>query len=95
MTARMMQAFQSSPGPAVERSGEHSFRVLQNPYARSTADFAIEPDATAASYFAALPLVVGGSNNLGLNCFVIFNLCIIKIKFIFITISIMFSKYFF
>lgn len=61
MTARMMQAFQSSPGPAVERSGEHSFRVLQNPYARSTADFAIEPDATAASYFAALPLVVGGN----------------------------------
>ncbi len=64
MTALMMQAFQGSPGPAVARSGKHSFRVLQNPYARSTANFAIEPDATAASYFAALPLVIGGNTNL-------------------------------
>lgn len=64
MTALMMQAFQGSPGPAVARSGKHCFRVLQNPYARSTANFAIEPDATAASYFAALPLVIGGNTNL-------------------------------
>ena len=64
MTALMMQAFQGSSGPAVARSGKHSFRVLQNPYARSTANFAIEPDATAASYFAALPLVIGGNTNL-------------------------------
>lgn len=64
MTALMMQAFQGSPGPAVARSGKHGFRVLQNPYARSTANFAIEPDATAASYFAALPLVIGGNTNL-------------------------------
>jgi 3-phosphoshikimate 1-carboxyvinyltransferase len=64
MTALIMQAFQTGPGPAVERLGGHSFRVLQNPYARSSATFAIEPDATAASYFAALPLVVGGATTL-------------------------------
>jgi 3-phosphoshikimate 1-carboxyvinyltransferase len=64
MTALMMQACQTGPGAAVERLSEYSFRILQNPYSRPSGVLAIEPDATAASYFAALPLVVDGRTKL-------------------------------
>jgi 3-phosphoshikimate 1-carboxyvinyltransferase len=37
-----------------------SIRIGQGAY-RSPGEYAVEPDATAASYFAALPLVTGGS----------------------------------
>jgi 3-phosphoshikimate 1-carboxyvinyltransferase len=58
MTARLMEHF---GGPAVERRDEQSFRVGQvRHYAVPNASYAIEPDATAASYFLALPLVTGG-----------------------------------
>lgn len=59
MTARLMQQF---GGPALERRGEHAFRVGQvRRYATAGGAYAIEPDATAASYFLALPLVTGGT----------------------------------
>lgn len=64
MTALMMQAFQPGSGPAVERLGEHGFRILQNPYQLPSGALAIEVDASAASYFAALPLAVGGLTQL-------------------------------
>ncbi len=63
MTARIMQAFQPARADPVERIDANRFRVRRDPapaYPFRGA-FAIEPDATAASYFAALPLVVGGS----------------------------------
>jgi 3-phosphoshikimate 1-carboxyvinyltransferase len=37
-----------------------SIRIAQGTY-RSPGEYAVEPDATAASYFAALPIVAGGS----------------------------------
>ena len=62
MTALMMSDFQPGAEPPVERLDAFRFRVknhLRPPY-RPTGPVAIEPDATAASYFAALPFVVGG-----------------------------------
>lgn len=62
MTALMMQDFQPEAAPPVERLDAFRFRVKNNlrpPY-RPSGPVAIEPDATAASYFAALPFVVGG-----------------------------------
>ena len=58
MTADLMGQFGVSPvgdpeNGYVIRSGTH--------YSLDTPSFNIEPDATAASYFMALPLVVGGS----------------------------------
>jgi 3-phosphoshikimate 1-carboxyvinyltransferase len=44
-------------------AGGRRYRVEPGAY-RSPATFAIEPDATAASYFLALPLVVGGTLHL-------------------------------
>jgi 3-phosphoshikimate 1-carboxyvinyltransferase len=63
MTARMMQAFQPGAPEPVERLDENRFRVSRgaSPAYPFRGSFAIEPDATAASYFAALPVVVGGS----------------------------------
>ena len=57
MTRRLMNEF----GIDVRR-GEtaHSFRVTPGRY-RSPGTYPIEPDATAASYWQVLPLVVGGS----------------------------------
>ena len=59
MTARLMEQFGQ---PALTRIGEDRFVVAAGtPYRMAGGTYAIEPDATAASYFLALPLVVGGS----------------------------------
>jgi 3-phosphoshikimate 1-carboxyvinyltransferase len=58
MTARLMEHFGQPP---VERRGEGTFLVANTTrYRIETPAYAIEPDATAASYFSALPLVAGG-----------------------------------
>jgi 3-phosphoshikimate 1-carboxyvinyltransferase len=62
MTALMMQDLQPKAAPPVERLDAFRFRIknhLRPPY-RPSGPVTIEPDATAASYFAALPFVVGG-----------------------------------
>ena len=57
MTLRLMEEF----GVSVPRASEgRTFAVPTRGY-RAPAIYAIEPDATAASYFQALPLVVGGT----------------------------------
>ena len=59
MTARLMEQFGQ---PALTRTGEDRFVIAAGtPYRMAGGTYAIEPDATAASYFLALPLVVGGS----------------------------------
>ena len=58
MTARLMEHFGQPP---VERRGEGAFLVSNTaPYRLAAPVYAIEPDATAASYFAILPRVAGG-----------------------------------
>jgi len=58
MTARLMEHFGQPP---VERHGAGTFTVANTRhYALAGGRYAIEPDATAASYFLALPLAVGG-----------------------------------
>lgn len=58
MTARLMEHFGQPP---LERRGENTFLVANTaPYRLEATAYAIEPDATAASYFLALPLVAGG-----------------------------------
>jgi 3-phosphoshikimate 1-carboxyvinyltransferase len=59
MTTRLMEDFGQ---PAVERrKGDVVFIPAAARYTRKAGAYAIESDATAASYFVALPLVVGGS----------------------------------
>lgn len=59
MTARLMEGFGQPP---IERTSPTSFRVRNDtPYRLQGGTYAIEPDATAASYFLALPLVTTGS----------------------------------
>lgn len=59
MTTRLMEHFGQ---PAIERLAEDRFRVQSGvPYRLASARYAIEPDATAASYYLALPVLVGGS----------------------------------
>lgn len=60
MTALIMQAFQPGSAPAVTRLDDNRFRVTKVSYV-AQGTYAIEPDATAASYYAALPLVTGGA----------------------------------
>lgn len=58
MTARLMETF----GAQLQGDPLQGYKILPGrPLAPPRADFAIEPDATAGSYFLALPLVVGGS----------------------------------
>ena len=66
MTALIMQAFQPGSSEPVERLDEFRFRVRHgaHPAYSLQGEYAVEPDATAASYFAALPLVVHGSAKL-------------------------------
>jgi 3-phosphoshikimate 1-carboxyvinyltransferase len=58
MTMRQMAQF----GVAIPDTADlgDSIRIRQGAY-HSPGEYAVEPDATAASYFAALPLVAGGS----------------------------------
>ena len=59
MTTRLMEYFGQ---PAPERRGDSSLAVASGiPYRRAEAVYPIEPDASAASYFLALPLVTGGA----------------------------------
>ena len=58
MTARLMEEFDQPP---VETIGPHRLRAAAfTPYRRPSGRYEIEPDATAAGYFLALPLVTGG-----------------------------------
>lgn len=58
MTARLMEDFGQPP---IERRGGSTFLVVNTtPYRLKAPAYAIEPDATTASYFLALPLVAGG-----------------------------------
>lgn len=64
MTSLIMQAFQADKyNEPVRRLDAERFEVTATSYATS-GTYAIEPDATAASYFAALPAVVGGTTTL-------------------------------
>jgi 3-phosphoshikimate 1-carboxyvinyltransferase len=56
MTIGMMDDF----GVRVEREGYERFRVTPGQY-RSPGEYAIESDASAASYFFAAPAIVGGT----------------------------------
>ena len=62
MTAQVMQAFTPGTESLIERRDTHSFTLpaRSQPYRRKGGVYAIEPDASAASYFLALPLVTGG-----------------------------------
>ncbi len=62
MTAQVMQAFTPGTKSLIERRDTHSFTLpaRSQPYRRKGGVYAIEPDASAASYFLALPLVTGG-----------------------------------
>ncbi|MBN2068993.1 MAG: 3-phosphoshikimate 1-carboxyvinyltransferase [Opitutales bacterium] len=58
MTVRLLGQFGVPVNP--QESGVYGFEADVRP-GLSESEFAIEPDATAASYFLALPLAVGGS----------------------------------
>ncbi|PTY01229.1 3-phosphoshikimate 1-carboxyvinyltransferase [Opitutus sp. ER46] len=59
MTTRLMEHFGQ---PAVEPVAEDTLRVAAGrPYTLASGRYAVEPDATAASYFLALPLATGGT----------------------------------
>jgi 3-phosphoshikimate 1-carboxyvinyltransferase len=62
MTAQVMTAFTPDERPLVSRRDAQSFSITARPHAyrRTSGRYAIEPDASAASYFLALPLVTGG-----------------------------------
>jgi 3-phosphoshikimate 1-carboxyvinyltransferase len=62
MTARMMQAFHREASPIVRKESETTFVVSNRPRPyHGPATYAIEADASAASYFLALPVVTGGT----------------------------------
>lgn len=61
MTTRLMEHFGQPP---VQRRGADGFRIGNGFFKLPGATYAIEPDATAASYFLALPLVTGGELSL-------------------------------
>ncbi|MFA5263248.1 MAG: 3-phosphoshikimate 1-carboxyvinyltransferase [Opitutaceae bacterium] len=59
MTTRLMEHFGQAP---VERMTESAFRIANRGHYRAPeGGYLIEPDATAASYFLALPAVAGGA----------------------------------
>jgi 3-phosphoshikimate 1-carboxyvinyltransferase len=61
MTQRMMEAFANGTS-LVTQAGNGSWRIraTPRPYQLAAGSYAIEPDASAASYYLALPLVTGG-----------------------------------
>ncbi len=59
MTALIMRAFSAGNAPGVDRLDDNRFRVTQTACV-SPGAYAIEPDATAASYYAILPIVANG-----------------------------------
>ena len=62
MTAHLMQAFAAEQAPLIARQGPQSFTIAARPkpYSLPGPTYLIEADASAASYFLALPLVAGG-----------------------------------
>jgi 3-phosphoshikimate 1-carboxyvinyltransferase len=58
MTMTIMQAFQRGLERNVTQLDEQRFRVAKTSYSMTGVFHTIEPDATAASYFMALPLAV-------------------------------------
>ncbi|MBI5769315.1 MAG: 3-phosphoshikimate 1-carboxyvinyltransferase [Verrucomicrobia bacterium] len=66
MTKRMMRAFTPDDWPIVDHDDDGAILVRAQPwpYAMMGGTYAIEPDATAASYFQALPLATGGALHL-------------------------------
>lgn len=62
MTARIMQAFQPDRLPLVREQDDGAFVVsaMPRPYTLPGVGYAIEADASAASYYLALPIVTGG-----------------------------------
>lgn len=59
MTTRLMEQFGAPP---IEQLGPDAFRVATCArYAPANEIYAVEPDASAASYFLTLPLVTGGT----------------------------------
>ncbi|WP_414660362.1 3-phosphoshikimate 1-carboxyvinyltransferase [Horticoccus sp. 23ND18S-11] len=66
MTAQVMQAFTAEQTSLIQRRDAQSFTIAARtaPYHRSGGRYAIEPDASAASYFLALPLVTSGQLSL-------------------------------
>jgi len=67
MTTRMMQAFRPDQVPVVREDSAGTFvvRPAPKPYSPPGSRYAIEADASAASYFLALPVVTGGKLVLG------------------------------
>lgn len=62
MTGKLMEQFGQPP---LERTDDTTFSLSNTArYTLPGATYAIEPDATAASYFIALPLVTGGALSL-------------------------------
>ncbi len=66
MTARMMRAFDRERRQLVRKENASTFVVARHerPYRLAGNAYAIEPDASAASYFLALPVVTGGKLSL-------------------------------
>ncbi len=65
MTLRMMREFSGGTGIANEiRPGAWRISSRAHPYSRGTSSYAVEADASAASYFLALPVVTGGTLSL-------------------------------
>jgi 3-phosphoshikimate 1-carboxyvinyltransferase len=64
MTAQVMQVFTPDQQSLVQRRDAKSFTIVARPRPYRLGDasgrYRIEPDASAASYFLALPLVTGG-----------------------------------
>jgi len=60
MTLRMMEQF-GQPPSRISPDGSRVEPTHGRPYRSGGGDYAIEPDASAASYFLALPLVTGGT----------------------------------
>lgn len=63
MTLRMMEQF-GQPAAAVSPDGLVVRPPATTPYRSTPGDYVVEPDASSASYFLALPLVTGGSVHL-------------------------------
>jgi 3-phosphoshikimate 1-carboxyvinyltransferase len=63
MSARMMQTFHAADAPLVrkEAAGIYVVRAQPKPYVLPIGTYPIEADASAASYFLALPVVAGGN----------------------------------
>ena len=61
ITLRMREAFGAAPAAEIEETGEDAFRLPATRYAGpAEGRYRIEPDVSAAGYFLALALILGG-----------------------------------